>query len=69
MRFMTLWRPGKNANPPAEADGENGPAHRGDDQVRRADQTGGWDPKGPCTTLRSSGGKVTMPFGVNDAFA
>jgi hypothetical protein len=60
MRFMSLWRPGKNLN--MDFDRMNKLV---EDEMRsgRLVSTGGWHPDSPCTVVRSDGGKVTITDG------
>ena len=64
MRFMTLWRPAKTANSPSEQMfSEMGKLIEGMTRSGVLVQTGGWDPSGPCTLVRSSGGKISLTDG------
>jgi hypothetical protein len=65
MRFMTLWRPGKNSN----ANSEKMFVEMGQliEEMTKAGvlvTTGGWDPNGPSTFLKANAeGKVTVTDG------
>jgi hypothetical protein len=61
---MTLWRPGKNANPPTEQlFADMGKLIEEMTKAGVLISTGGWDPGSPCTTLKMSGGKMTVTDG------
>ena len=63
-RYMTLWRPaGKNAMPDPKVI-ENIVALVNEMQARGAMvMNGGWDPNGPCTTVKTAAGKVSVTDG------
>jgi hypothetical protein len=64
MRFMSLWRPGPNANPPTEKMVLEMNTLIG--EMSKAGvmiQNGGWSPASPCTILKSASGKVTVTDG------
>ena len=61
MRYMSLWRPGPNANPPTpELYAAMGALI---EETRRDGTlilTGGWDPNSACTTVKATKGKITV---------
>ncbi len=64
MRFMTLWRPGKNANPRTEKlDREMGKFIEDSFKSGVLVQAGGWDPKSPCTVVKRADARVTVTDG------
>ena len=64
MRFMTLWRPGKNANrPEPQMVAEMGKLIEEMAKAGVMVATGGWEPSGPCTMARMSGGKISVTDG------
>ncbi|MEP6574409.1 MAG: YciI family protein, partial [Gemmatimonadota bacterium] len=64
MRYMSLWRPGKNANPPTEQlFAEMGQLIGEMSKAGILVSTGGWDPASPFFTVKMSNGKVTVTDG------
>jgi hypothetical protein len=64
MRYMTLWRPSRTANPPTPKLYEEMGAFIA--ETTKSGQlvlAGGWDPSGPCTTVKKSSGKLTVTDG------
>ena len=64
MRYMSLWRPGKNATPPTEKlMAQMGQLIEDMTKSGKLVATGGWNPAGPCTLVTSSGGGVRVTDG------
>jgi hypothetical protein len=64
MRFMTLWRPGKNANPQSEKlFAEMGHLIADMTKAGVMVETGGWDPGSACTALKMAGGHISVTDG------
>jgi hypothetical protein len=64
MRFMTLWRPGKNSNantPKMQA--EMGALIEEMTKSGQLVQTGGWDPNGPRTVVTNTGSTFDVTDG------
>ena len=63
MRYMCLWRPGKNASSPEQAMAEMGKFIEDTTRSGQLVLTGGWSPQTPATTVRNTGGKITVTDG------
>ncbi len=61
MRFMTLWRPARNAKPPSSE--EMGKLIVEMTKAGALVETGGWNPTSPATVLKNSNGKVSVTDG------
>ena len=62
MRYMSLWRPSKNANPPSEKlIAQMGQLIEDMTKAGKLVSTGGWSPTTPCTlvTGTSNGVRIT----------
>jgi hypothetical protein len=60
MRYMSLWRPGKNMNMDFNAMNK---LVEEETRSGRLVSTGGWSPDAPCTVVKADGGKVTVTDG------
>src|SRR3954463_6295847 len=64
MRYMGLWRPGKNSN--RQTEGMRAEMGKLMEEMAKEGVmvlTGGWDPNGPSTVLKNEGGKIAVTDG------